>query len=314
MTGCVYCGTPIEPGTRFCGACGRPLPAPPPQAAPPPPPMPPPGPAYSSVPPSPAAWAAPPLPQAAPPAAAGAPARHLVPTGLRAASNGTVFEVFEYEMYRIARILLQGAAVTLEAGMLHYWLGDIQMQVQGPSLGGMAKSLLTKEKIVRPVYSGSGEIFLEPTFGEIELLDLSGNDVWILDKGSFLASDISVQLGMYTNPVFTSVFGGEGMFQTQVSGAGKVLYWAPGPVQRIELRGQTLTVDGSFAVARTGSLEFRVEKATKGLFRSLMSGEGLVNVFRGYGTVMLAPVPNRYMTLLGEFGGLHRAIRSIKTS
>ncbi|GIU77321.1 MAG: hypothetical protein KatS3mg005_0559 [Bryobacteraceae bacterium] len=312
MTSCVFCGAPIEAGTRFCGACGRPLPAPPPPAAAPPPP-PPPG--YAPMPPPPGVYAAPPPPQAAPvPAAAGAPARHLTPTGLRAASNGTVFEVFEYEMYRIARIVIQGTSVTLEAGMLHYWLGDIQMQVQGPSLGGMAKSLLTKEKIIRPVYSGTGEIYLEPTFGEMEILELTGNDVWILDKGSYLASDISVQLGVYSNPVFTSLFGGEGMFQTQVSGVGKVLCWAPGPLQRIDLRGQTLTVDGSFAVARTGSLEFRVEKATKGLFRSMMSGEGLVNVFRGHGTVLLAPVPNRYMTLLGEFGGLHQAIRSIRTS
>lgn len=314
MTTCTSCGALLDPGTRFCGACGRPLPASAPQAAPPPP-LPPPAAGYPPPPPPQAAFAAPPPPHAVPAAAtAAAPARHLTPTGRRAASNGTAFEVFEYEMYRIARILVQGTAVTLEAGMLHYWLGDIQMQVQGPSLGGMAKSLLTKEKAVRPVYAGTGEIYLEPTFGEMEILDLTGNDVWILDKGAFLASDISVQLGVYSNPLFTSVFGGEGMFQTQVSGTGKVLYWAPGPLQRVELRGQTLTVDGSFAVARTGSLDFRVEKATKGLFRSMMSGEGLVNVFCGYGTVMLAPVANRYMTLLGEFGGLHRAIRSIKTS
>jgi len=184
--------------------------------------------------------------------------------------------------------------------------------VQGPSLGGVAKSLLTKEKVIRPVYRGYGEIYLEPTFGEIELLELNGNDVWILDKGAYLASDATVQLGVYTNPMFTSIFGGEGMFQTQVSGVGKVFYWAPGPIQRVDLRGQTLTVDGSFAVARTGSLDYRVEKATKGLFRSMMSGEGLVNVFRGHGTVMLAPVPNRYMTLLGQFHSLHRAIQAIK--
>lgn len=81
-------------------------------------------------------------------------------------------------------------------------------------------------------------------------------------------------------------------------------------MQRVELQGQTLTVDGSFAVARTGSLDFRVEKATKGLFRSMMSGQGLVNVFSGYGAVMLAPKPNRYRTLLHEFAGLHAAIRS----
>jgi uncharacterized protein (AIM24 family) len=89
------------------------------------------------------------------------------------------------------------------------------------------------------------------------------------------------------------------------------MYWSPGPIQRVDLQGQTLTVDGSFAVARSGSVEFRVEKATKGLFRSMMSGEGLVNVFSGYGSVMIAPVPNRYMTILRQFGGLHAAIRAI---
>jgi len=214
----------------------------------------------------------------------------------------------------MARITLQNSTVTVEAGLLHYWIGQIQMHAQGPSLGGMAKSFLTKEKAVRPVYAGIGEVYLEPTFGEIEFLELGGQETWILDKGSYLASDQGVQLGMYSNPLFNSMFGGEGMFQTQVSGAGKVMYWAPGPVQRIDLQGQTLTVDGSFAVARTGTVDYRVEKATKGLFRSWMSGEGLVNVFSGYGSVMLAPVANRYMSLLREFGGLHAAIRAIKRS
>lgn len=229
-------------------------------------------------------------------------------------SYGTSFEVIEYEMYRMGKVTLQGTSVVIEAGLLHYWMGQIQMQASAPSLGGMAKSFLTKEKMVRPVYSGMGEVYLEPTFGDIGFLDLAGQEVWILDKGAYMASDQGVQLGMYTNPMFNSFFGGEGMFQTQVSGVGKVMYWSPGPVQRVELQGQTLTVDGSFAVGRTSSLEYRVEKATKGLFRSMMSGEGLVNVFSGYGSVLLAPMPNRYMTLLREFGGLHQAIRSISRS
>jgi uncharacterized protein (AIM24 family) len=44
----------------------------------------------------------------------------------------------------------------------------------------------------------------------------------------------------------------------------------------------------------------------------MLSGEGLVNTFTGYGAVMLAPMSNRYMTLLSNFGGLHAAIRAIK--
>lgn len=321
MANCPYCGAMLDPGTKFCGACGRPLPAvsPPIAAAPPmasrastPPPMMAPVPSFAA----PAAMAPPAQASAqvqqsaAPSAAAPHPANGRVCTK-RAASNGTTFEVYEYEMHRMGRIMLQGSSVSVEAGLLHYWHGQIQMHAAAPSLGGMAKSFLTKEKAVRPVYQGAGEIFLEPTFGEIEFLDLDGRQTWILDKGAFLACDQGVQLGMYTNPAFQSFFGGEGMFQTQVSGVGKVMFESPGPLERIDLRGQTLTVDGSFAVARTASVDFRVEKATKGLFRSMMSGEGLVNVFSGQGTVLLAPIPNRYLTLMGQFGSLYSAIRSI---
>jgi uncharacterized protein (AIM24 family) len=287
----------------------------PPRQAGPPPNLPPgygqPAPGYGA--PAPAPQAHP--PQAHPPQAA-APQRGASGKVLAKslASYGTTFDVFETEVYRMARVTLQGASVSIEAGLLHYWVGQIQMQANAPSLGGMAKSFLTKEKMVRPVYSGHGEVYLEPTFGEIEFLDLDGQQVWILDKGAYLASDQGVQLGMYTNPAFQSFFGGEGMFQTQVSGTGKVMFSSPGPLERIDLRGQTLTVDGSFAVARSGGIEFRVEKATKGLFRSMMSGEGMVNVFTGYGTVLIAPIPNRYTALMREFGGLHMAIRSISRS
>jgi uncharacterized protein (AIM24 family) len=257
--------------------------------------------------------APPPAVMKAPPAVSSGVGR-VESTAKSISSYGTTFEVIEYEMYRMGKITLQGTSVVLEAGLLHYWIGQIQMTANAPSLGGMAKSFLTKEKMVRPIYSGMGDVYLEPTFGDIGFLDLNGQEMWILDKGAYMASDQGVQLGMYSNPMFNSFFGGEGMFQTQVSGVGKVMYWSPGPVQRVELQGQTLTVDGSFAVGRTASLDYRVEKATKGLFKSMMSGEGLVNVFSGYGSVLLAPMPNRYMTLLREFGGLHAAIRSISRS
>lgn len=320
MNRCPGCGAMLDPGAKFCAMCGRLVTAAP--AAPPPPPNPVMHAAHGmGAPPPPvmpgggmgASAVQAPMGFPAPPAAAAARtvAPHLKPTGRRAASQQTVFEVYEFEMWRLARIVVENTSVVLEAGQLHYWLGQFQMQASMPSVGGIARSFLTKEKAVRPVYTGRGEIWLEPTFGEIEILELNGSDSWILDKGSYLASDATVQLGMYTNPLFSSLFGGEGMFQTQVSGVGKVFYWAPGPVQAIALQGETLTVDGSFAVARSASLDYRVEKSSRGLFGSLISGEGLVNVFRGYGTVILAPVPNRYLTLQREFWSLHAAIRAI---
>lgn len=287
---CIQCGSPLDPGVRFCGTCGRPLDAQPRPTAVPPTSMPPP-------------------PQPAMPLMAPQQQYAPGPAGFGAAS--TSFEILNREPYRMAKITLRNSAVTVEAGQLHYMFGQIQMTAEGPSLGGLAKSFLTKEKAVRPVYSGTGEIYLEPTFGELNVMELRPGEAWVLDKGAYIASDQGVAIDMQANPAFRGMFGGEGWFQTHVSGQGKVIYWSPGPVERIEIQGQTLTVDGSFAVARTASLEYRVEKATKGLFKSWMSGEGLVSTFRGYGAVMLAPVPNLYTTVINEFGGLHAAIRSI---
>lgn len=51
-----------------------------------------------------------------------------------------------------------------------------------------------------------------------------------------------------------------------------------------------LKIDGSFAICWSGSLQFTVERSGKTLVGSAASGEGLVNVYRGTGRVMLAPL------------------------
>jgi uncharacterized protein (AIM24 family) len=227
------------------------------------------------------------------------------------AAGGTTFEVITSSFYKMPKITLSSSAAIVEAGLMHYMVGHIEMTSQMPSVGGFIKSALTKEKMVRPRYEGTGELFLEPTFGEVNTLQISG-DTWILDRGCFMACDPGVEIGMFTNKALTGLFGGEGFFQTQVTGHGTVLYHSPGPVERIDLRGETLTVDGSFAVARTGDLEFKVERATKGLLSSWTSGEGIVNTFRGHGSVMIAPVTNRFLTLLYQFGGIRSLISGMK--
>ena len=50
-----------------------------------------------------------------------------------------------------------------------------------------------------------------------------------------------------------------------------------------------LKIDGSFAIAWSGSLDFTVERSGKSLIGSAASGEGLVNVYRGTGKVLMIP-------------------------
>ena len=55
------------------------------------------------------------------------------------------------------------------------------------------------------------------------------------------------------------------------------------------MQDDQLKIDGSMAVAWSGSLEFTVERSSKSLMGSLVNGEGLVNVYRGTGKVLMAP-------------------------
>jgi uncharacterized protein (AIM24 family) len=229
-----------------------------------------------------------------------------------AATAFTSFEIIKGEVYSMPRIVLSNAEVKVEAGAMHYMLGSIRMEAELPSVGSFIKSALTKERVVRPRYRGTGELFLEPTFCDCNIMELKGEE-WILDKGAFLACDQNVEVGMFTNKAWTGMFGGEGFFQTKISGYGKVLFVSQGPLQTIELNGESLVLDGSFAVARTASLDYRLERSSPKLFGSWVSGEGMVSTFRGRGSVMIAPVPNRFLTMVREFGGLHAAISRIKS-
>jgi uncharacterized protein (AIM24 family) len=103
--------------------------------------------------------------------------------------------------------------------------------------------------------------------------------------------DGTVEVDVHRERALTSVLGGQGMinFQTKVRGNGQVVMVAQGDVQELFLNNDTLVVDGTFVVALTGNLQYRIERVTKSLFGSMSSDEGLVSTFQG--TVLIAPIP-----------------------
>ncbi len=214
------------------------------------------------------------------------------------------FEIVTREALKMIRVVIDNETVRAESGALHYMRGRIEMTSSAPSAGGFLKSLVTGENIFRPTYTGTGEIFFgPPIYGEYEILELQG-DEWILDQGAYVCSDATIELNAIRNKAVTALFGGEGWFQTSVKGTGKVVVQAHGKVERLELKGEKLSVDGGFAIARTGGLKFEVQKASKSLLGSMTSGEGLLSTFEGTGTVLIAPVPNVYANLISSISGL----------
>jgi uncharacterized protein (AIM24 family) len=204
---------------------------------------------------------------------------------------------------KLLRCVIENEMVRAESGALHYMWGRIEMTSSAPSVGGFLKSVVTRENIFRPTYQGTGEIFFgPPIFGEYEILDLAGEE-WILEQGSYVCSDAGVEVGAFRNKAVSALLGGEGWFQTSVKGTGKVVMQAPGKVQRIELKGEKLSVDGKFAFARTSGLKFEVQKASRSILGSVTSGEGLLSTFEGVGTVLIVPIPNVFQNLFTTITG-----------
>ena len=201
------------------------------------------------------------------------------------------------------------AEAIAESGALHFMLGQIQMESKIGGVSGLGRAMMnkfvTKEAAIMPRYRGTGQIYLEPSFSHFLIYRLMGEEV-IADKGMFCCGQGTLDIGSaLQRNVSSALFGGEGLFQTRIKGKGICVFESPVPVDevmRIDLKDETLQVDGNFALMRTGRIEFSVEKSTRSLLGTLTSGEGLLQTFRGTGSVWLAPTQEIYEKL--HSGGL----------
>lgn len=194
---------------------------------------------------------------------------------------------------------LNGNGYTVQAGAMQWISGNVQMSTGvkgvGNFLGKMVSGAVTGESAVKPIYEGYGQVMLEPTYRHILLTDIAswGGSV-VLDDGLFLACDNTVQQKVVARSnISSAVFGREGLFNLSLNGQGVAALESIVPMEElieINLENDVMKIDGNMAIAWSGSLEFTVEKSGKSLLGSAVSGEGLVNVYRGTGKIWMAPV------------------------
>jgi uncharacterized protein (AIM24 family) len=164
------------------------------------------------------------------------------------------FEVCELQGMRWVQMRLRDETVRAEAGALSHMQGDIEVRVRLPSPLGALKSIISNEALVRPTYTGTGVINLESSMGGYHPFEVAGES-WILENGAYWASEGGVELGLHREHVWTSFWGGEGFidYQTKLSGYGRVVLNAPGPVEEITLNNDRLLVEGKLVLARTAA-------------------------------------------------------------
>ena len=193
---------------------------------------------------------------------------------------------------------LNKAHVTIQAGAMQWMLGNVNattgIKGVGDFFGKAVRGKASGESAIKPEYTGDGLLVLEPTYRYLILMDAAdwGGSV-VLDDGLFLACESTLQhKAVMRSNISSAVAGGEGLFNLSLNGSGVFCIESECPVEElieINLTDDVLKIDGKYAIAWSASLNFTVERSGKSLIGSAASGEGLVNVYRGTGKVLMMP-------------------------
>jgi uncharacterized protein (AIM24 family) len=223
------------------------------------------------------------------------------------------FEVLDQEGMHSVRITLDNETVQTESGALCLMTGDILMDVKLPGLGRAASAYLAEEAQIRPTYTGTGTVLLEPSFGGFHIFELGGA-TWVLDSGTYWASDGSVALSAVRERAWTSFWAGEGFidWQTKVTGHGTVVLASPGPVEEVPLEsGKRFVANGKYVVARTLGVTYAIRRPARSLLKTYMSREGYCRTYDGPGRLLVCSVPYWRYRLFGEKPELARGTAGI---
>lgn len=194
---------------------------------------------------------------------------------------------------------LNVANVTTQSGAMQWMIGNVNattgLKGVGDFFGKAVRGKVTGESAIKPEYTGSGQLILEPTNKYLILLDAKDwNGSVVLEDGLFLACESTLQhKAVMRSNLSSAVMGGEGLFNLSLQGEGIFCIESYCPKEElimVELQNDVLKIDGNMAIAWSGTLDFTVERSGKTLIGSAASGEGLVNVYRGTGKVLMCPL------------------------
>lgn len=171
---------------------------------------------------------------------------------------------------------------------------DTSATIAGTMTGGLWKAIkrtvLTSESFFVTTITATKndtEVYLAPrSVGDIVAIEVQ-NEGYIVQGGGFLASTG----GIATDSHFTGLKGflsGEGLFMIRAAGTGTMFISSfGGIIQKTLTANETFMVDNGHLVAFQDTMQYNIEKAGNGVTSMVTTGEGLVTVFTGPGTVYM---------------------------
>lgn len=176
-----------------------------------------------------------------------------------------------------------GAMVSMSANV------ELQSQVKGGLMGALKRSVVGESVFISTftAHQGPGEVTLAPpTPGSIVSLELN-NQAFYIQGGSFLAASPTITIDTKFGGA-KAFFSREGLFLIGASGTGTLLISSFGAMHKKTLApGEQYIVDTGHIVAFQSTIQYQVQKAASGFFRSFTSGEGLVARYLGPGDIYI---------------------------
>lgn len=202
------------------------------------------------------------------------------------------FTIRDVEGMRQVRIDIDDETFRARRGAMSNMRGSIALVPRLPRPGDMCRSVFTNEARIRPYYSGTGTILLQPSLGGYHVIDVAAGERWILEPGVYWASSGGVALGLFRERFWPGVWAGDGflVWKTTVTGPGRVVINAPGPVETSEIAGGDLRVQGRLVLGRTDGLTFSSQRAAS-FPRHFLAGQARLRVFSGSGKALVCWTP-----------------------
>ena len=176
-----------------------------------------------------------------------------------------------------------GAMVSMSDGI------QIETKSEGGLFGGL-KRMVGGESFFQNRYTApaqGGEITLAQTLpGDMITLELDGEPGFLLQSGSYIASEDSIQVDSKWGGA-KGFFGSGTLILLKCGGRGKLLAGCYGAIEeRVLQAGERYTVDTGHIVGFEGDMGFEV-KRVGGWKSTMLSGEGLVVQLTGPGRVLM---------------------------
>src|SRR6476646_8894763 len=210
----------------------------------------------------------------------------------RGQGRGYQYEILHQPSFSLAVLQLQaeqslqaesGAMVSMSANI------ELQSQMKGGLFGAIKRAAGGESAFVSTFTArgNPGEVTLAPGApGDIAAIELD-NQTFFVQSSSYLAGDAGLTVDTRWGGA-KSFFGGEGLFVLMVQGRGLLLVSSFGAIHRKTLQaGERYVVDTGHLVAWEGTTQYTLRKAAEGLFRSMLSGEGIVAEFSGPGEILI---------------------------